>query len=190
MDSTTAPTPAAGPPARAPEAHRRREAAGARGLAAPHRAALHAVPLVRRSVVVAIIVASSVVGLASPFLLRGVIDVALPDQDLRLLVLLAAGMVAVAAVTSVLGVVQTWISTQIGQRVMHGLRTDVFAHLQRQSIGVLHPDPHRRGAVPDHQRHRRHAVRRHLDRDLDRVEPDHHGGHRGRDGRRCPGGSR
>ena len=85
----------------------------------------------------AIIVASSIVGLASPFLLRGIIDVALPDQDLHLLVLLTAGMVAVAAVTSVLGVVQTWINTQIGQRVMHGLRTDVFAHLQRQSIAFF-----------------------------------------------------
>ncbi len=87
--------------------------------------------------VVAIIVASSIVGLASPFLLRGIIDVALPDQDLHLLVLLTAGMVAVAAVTSVLGVFQTWINTQMGQRVMHGLRTDVFAHLQRQSIAFF-----------------------------------------------------
>ena len=87
--------------------------------------------------VVAIIVASSIVGLASPFLLRGIIDVALPDQDVHLLVLLTAGMVAVAAVTSVLGVFQTWINTQMGQRVMHGLRTDVFAHLQRQSIAFF-----------------------------------------------------
>ena len=87
--------------------------------------------------VVAIIVASSIVGLASPFLLRGIIDVALPDQDLHLLLLLTAGMVAVAAVTSVLGVFQTWINTQMGQRVMHGLRTDVFAHLQRQSIAFF-----------------------------------------------------
>src|SRR3954469_15380106 len=87
--------------------------------------------------VVAIIVASSVVGLASPFLLRAVIDTALPDQDLHLLVLLTAGMVAVAAVTAVLGVLQTWINTQVGQRVMHTLRTDVFSHLQRQSIAFF-----------------------------------------------------
>ena len=46
-------------------------------------------------------------------------------------------MVAVAGVTSALGVVQTWISTKVGQQVMHGLRTDVFAHLQRQSIGFF-----------------------------------------------------
>jgi ATP-binding cassette, subfamily B, bacterial len=85
-------------------------------------------------VVTAIIVASSVVGLASPFLLRAVIDRALPQRDVSLLVWLTAGMVAVAAVTAALGVVQTWISTGVGQQVMHGLRTDVFSHLQRQSL--------------------------------------------------------
>ena len=56
---------------------------------------------------------------------------------MRLLAWLAAGMVAVAAVTAALGVVQTWISTRVGQEVMHGLRTDVFGHLQRQSLGFF-----------------------------------------------------
>ena len=87
--------------------------------------------------VTALIVVSSAVSMASPFLLRAVIDDALPHQDLTLLVWLVVGMVAVAAVTAALGVVQTWISTSVGQRVMHRLRTDVFAHLQRQSIGFF-----------------------------------------------------
>jgi len=99
------------------------------GLFRPHRRAVAGV--------VAIIAASSVVGLASPFLLRAVIDTALPQQDVRLLVLLTGAMVLVAAVTAVLGVVQTWVSTRVGQEVMHGLRTDVFAHLQRQSVGFF-----------------------------------------------------
>ncbi|MFG1738817.1 ABC transporter ATP-binding protein [Micromonospora chalcea] len=87
--------------------------------------------------VVAIIVASSIIAMATPFLLRTVIDRALPERDLTLLAWLVAGMVAVAAVTSVLGVAQTWISTRVGQQVMHRLRADVFAHLQRQSIGFF-----------------------------------------------------
>ncbi|MET8093440.1 ABC transporter ATP-binding protein [Micromonospora sp. NPDC005220] len=95
----------------------------------PHRPALAAVT--------AIIVLSSVIAMASPFLLRAVIDRALPQGDVTLLVWLVLGMVAVAAVTSALGVVQTWISTQVGQRVMHRLRTDVFSHLQRQSLGFF-----------------------------------------------------
>src|SRR5215468_1194157 len=89
------------------------------------------------AVVIAIIVASSVVGLASPFLLRAVIDTALPTRNVHLLVLLIAGMVGVAVLTSAFGVVQTWISTKVGQQVMHGLRTSVFAHLQRQSISFF-----------------------------------------------------
>ncbi|MFG3644167.1 ABC transporter ATP-binding protein [Micromonospora sp. NPDC047762] len=95
----------------------------------PHRPALAAV--------IAIIVVSSIIAMATPFLLRAVIDRALPQGDVTLLVWLVVGMVAVAAVTSALGVVQTWISTQVGQRVMHRLRTDVFSHLQRQSLGFF-----------------------------------------------------
>ncbi|WP_431915815.1 ABC transporter ATP-binding protein [Micromonospora wenchangensis] len=89
------------------------------------------------AVVTAIIVMSSIVAMASPFLLRAVIDRALPERDLTLLVWLVAGMIAVAAVTAVLGVAQTWISTRVGQLVMHRLRTDVFAHLHRQSIAFF-----------------------------------------------------
>ncbi|KAB1161624.1 ABC transporter ATP-binding protein [Micromonospora sp. AMSO12t] len=98
-------------------------------LFARHRAAL--------ATVTAIIVVSSVLAMASPFLLRAVIDRALPERDLPLLAWLVAGMVAVAAVTSVLGVLQTWISTRVGQQVMHRLRTDVFTHLQRQSLAFF-----------------------------------------------------
>ncbi|MFC5924471.1 ABC transporter ATP-binding protein [Micromonospora vulcania] len=87
--------------------------------------------------VTAIIVASSIIAMATPFLLRTVIDRALPERDVTLLVWLVLGMVAVAAVTSALGVLQTWISTQVGQQVMHRLRTDVFSHLQRQSLAFF-----------------------------------------------------
>ncbi len=89
------------------------------------------------AVVTAIIVASSLVGLASPFLLRAIIDTALPDRNVQLLAWLVLAMIAVAAITSAFGVVQTWISTKVGQQVMHGLRTSVFGHLQRQSIAFF-----------------------------------------------------
>jgi ATP-binding cassette, subfamily B, bacterial len=89
------------------------------------------------TLVVALIVASSLIALATPFLVRLVIDEALPRQDVRLLIWAVAGMVAVTASTAVLGVLQTWLSTTVGQHVMHGLRTSVFSHLQRQSLGFF-----------------------------------------------------
>jgi ATP-binding cassette subfamily B protein len=89
------------------------------------------------AIVTVIIAASSIVTVASPFLLRAIIDTALPDKNVRLLVLLVAGMIGIAAISSAFGVIQTWISTKVGQQVMHGLRTGVFAHLQRQSIAFF-----------------------------------------------------
>jgi len=98
-------------------------------LFAPHRAAL--------GVVVVLIVASSVIGLAQPFLVRHVIDQALPRHDDRLLLLCVAAMIGVAILNAALGVGQTLISTRVGQQVMHRLRSGLFAHLQRQSVGFF-----------------------------------------------------
>lgn len=80
------------------------------------------------------IVATSVAGLAQPFLVRAVIDDALPHQNTSLLVWCVVGMVAVAAVTGLLGVAQTWLATALGQRVMHRLRVGVFDHLQSLAL--------------------------------------------------------
>jgi len=91
----------------------------------------------RITLVVALIVASSVISLASPFLVRAAIDDAIPHQNVSLLLWVVAAMVAVTVASSLLGVAQTWISTTVGQRVMHDLRTRVFTHLQRQSLSFF-----------------------------------------------------
>ncbi len=91
----------------------------------------------RLGVVVGLIVASSAIGLAQPFLIRRMIDDALPRQDVDLLLWLVGGMVGVAAATAMIGVVQTWLSTSVGQQVMHDLRTGLFDRLQRQSVGFF-----------------------------------------------------
>ena len=95
-------------------------------LFSPHRATV--------GVVVALIVASSTISLAQPFLVRLVIDDALPHRDVHLLLLAVLGMLTITTVSALLGVWQTWLSTGLGQRIMHALRTNVFDHLQRQSM--------------------------------------------------------
>jgi len=89
------------------------------------------------AVVVTLIVLSSLTSLGQPFLVRHVIDDALPRHDHALLLWCIAGMVGIAVVSAGLGVGQTLISTDVGQRVMHRLRSDLFAHLQRQSLGFF-----------------------------------------------------
>src|ERR1700682_72376 len=76
-------------------------------------------------------------GVISPFLLRGVLDTAIPHHNTGLLTLLVGGMIALSIIGGVIGVAQTWISNQVGQRVMHDLRAAVYAHLQRMSLAFF-----------------------------------------------------
>ena len=95
----------------------------------PYRARLGAVS--------GLIVVSAILGAASPFLLREVFDVAIPDKREGLLSVLVLGMIAIAVVTGALGVVQTLLSNQVGQHVMHDLRAAVYRHLQRLSLAFF-----------------------------------------------------
>src|SRR6185436_2666185 len=85
----------------------------------------------RLSVVLGLIGFSALLSIVSPFLVRDIFDEALPQNDDRLLTILVLGLVGIAVFTGVLGVYQTWLSNQVGQRVMHDLRTAVYRHLQR-----------------------------------------------------------
>src|SRR5919199_15531 len=91
----------------------------------------------RLAVVLALIALSAGLGMVSPFLLREVLDEAIPQRDTGLLTLLVAGMIGVSVATGVLGVGQTWLSNVVGQRVMHDLRAQVYGHLQRLSLAFF-----------------------------------------------------
>ncbi|MEU2879129.1 ABC transporter ATP-binding protein [Streptomyces sp. NPDC007070] len=91
----------------------------------------------RLAVVGLLVGASSLVSVATPFLLRETLDVAIPQGRTGLLSLLAAGMILSAVLSSVFGVLQTLISTTVGQRVMHDLRTAVYGRLQRMSLAFF-----------------------------------------------------
>src|SRR5579872_454286 len=94
------------------------------------------------SVVALLILVSSAVGVIPAFLLRSVIATfasTAPGRpfDLTRLSELVGGMIAIAIGTGITGVIQSYISTEVGQRVMHDLRTSVFQHLQRLSLAFF-----------------------------------------------------
>jgi ATP-binding cassette subfamily B protein len=91
----------------------------------------------RLAAVLGLILVSAGLGMVSPFLLRDVLDHAIPEKDRTLLGWLVGGMIAISVVTGVLGVAQTWLSNLVGQRVMHDLRAQVYRHLQRLSLAFF-----------------------------------------------------
>jgi ATP-binding cassette, subfamily B, bacterial len=90
----------------------------------------------RLSGVLLLIVVSAGLGVIPAFLLKNVLE-AIGQNDTRALSLNAGGMIVIAVVVGVLGVIQTLLSNQVGQRVMHDLRAAVFRHLQRLSLAFF-----------------------------------------------------
>ena len=76
----------------------------------------------------------AVLGLINPFLLKAIIDDAIPERDLSRLYLYVGLMVAIPIVTGLIGVGQTFLNTVIGQHVMRDLRNALYQHLQMMPL--------------------------------------------------------
>ena len=112
----------------------------------PSRPAGAALPLLRRAarffapyqgrlaLIATFILASSVIGLANPYLLKLLIDDAFPKRDIGLLGLYASLMVIVPIINGGIGLAQSWMTASVGQFVMRDLRNLLFTHVQSMPI--------------------------------------------------------
>jgi len=72
-----------------------------------------------------------------PLFIKRIVDQAIPERQVRLLLLLCAGMALGPLLAGLLGVAQKYLAAFIAERVMYDLRGQLFSHLQRQSLGYF-----------------------------------------------------
>src|SRR3954471_8168830 len=97
--------------------------------ALPHR------PLIVLFLLLTVIDAGLVV--VSPLLVQRIVDDGILAGDGGLVTVLALAMAAVAVVDAVLTVLIGYLSSRIGEGLIYDLRTEVFAHVQRQSLAFF-----------------------------------------------------
>jgi ATP-binding cassette subfamily B protein len=85
-------------------------------------------------VVLVAILATSLIGLANPYLLKLLIDEAIPERDWFKLNLFVGLMIVLPILTGLIGVGQAYLNNLIGQNVMQDLRGALYAHLQRMPL--------------------------------------------------------
>jgi ATP-binding cassette subfamily B protein len=88
----------------------------------------------RLAIIGGAIVVSSILGLANPYLLKLLIDEAIPKKDIGLLALYAGLMVLVPVINGGIGLAQSWLTASVGQFVMRDLRNVLFTHVQSMPI--------------------------------------------------------
>src|SRR5438874_3827713 len=91
----------------------------------------------RLSVVTLLILVSSGLGVIPAFIIKALFNTAIPEGRLGLTSALVGVAIAISVITGAFGVVQSYLSTQVGQSVMHDLRTTVYRHLQRLSLAFF-----------------------------------------------------
>ena len=85
-------------------------------------------------IVLVAILATSLIGLINPLLLKLLIDDAIPNLDFGLLNLYVGLMIALPILSGLIGIGQGWLNNVIGQNVMQDLRGALYAHLQRMPL--------------------------------------------------------
>jgi ATP-binding cassette subfamily B protein len=86
------------------------------------------------AVVLTAILLTSLIGLINPYLLKLLIDEAIPRRDFGLLNLFVGLMIALPIVSGLIGVGQSYLNNLIGQRVMQDLRAALYTHLQAMPL--------------------------------------------------------
>ncbi|MEZ5231060.1 MAG: ABC transporter ATP-binding protein, partial [Acidimicrobiales bacterium] len=85
----------------------------------------------------ALVVASSLLGAATPLVLKAIIDDGITPGRTDLVVWLSLLVGALAVATAVIEIVQRWLSARIGEGLIADLRSQVFDHVQRMPIGFF-----------------------------------------------------
>jgi len=85
-------------------------------------------------VIFACVAATAGLSVVPPLLVRTILDHAIPDRNLHLLGLMVGSMIGVTIVIGLVGVLQNWLNSVVGESMMVDLRNELYRHLQRMSL--------------------------------------------------------
>ena len=89
------------------------------------------------TVFLALTVVDACLVIVSPLLVQRIVDDGILQKDTGLVLKLAGLMALTALFGAFLGVIAGWLSSRIGEGLIYDLRTQVFGHVQRQSLAFF-----------------------------------------------------
>src|SRR5215217_509687 len=89
------------------------------------------------AVFVALVIISSGLAVTPPLLFKQIIDEGVLKGNRQLLIILASAVAALAVLQAVLGLIQRWCSSKIGEGLIFDLRTQVFDHVVQMPVAFF-----------------------------------------------------
>jgi ATP-binding cassette subfamily B protein len=83
------------------------------------------------------VILAAIAGAIPALLLKALIDTAVKNKDVTLVVVLAAGAVLLALAIAGLSLIQRWYSARIGEGLIYDMRVRLFDHVQRLPVSFF-----------------------------------------------------
>jgi len=83
------------------------------------------------------LIVDAVLTVATPLLLRELIDKGVIPKDRAVVTTMAIAVAILSILTAAVNIVVRWISSKIGEGLIYDLRSQVFGHVQKQSIAFF-----------------------------------------------------
>ena len=84
-----------------------------------------------------VLVFGSLLVIAQPLMFRRIVDQAIPQHNSKSVVVIAVAIAILALVEFALGILSRRVQADIGESLIYNLRTEVFNHVQKQSIAFF-----------------------------------------------------
>lgn len=84
-----------------------------------------------------ILIVDSLLVVAQPLLFKRIVDVAIPNKDSRMVTIMALAIAVTALMGAALGLLSRRMQSTIGEGLIFNMRTQVFDHVQEQSIAFF-----------------------------------------------------
>jgi len=99
------------------------------------RIAKYFIPYWKQTIlVVLILLITSVLGILPPIIIQHIVDTALPNKDLSLLIYLVLASLSTTIISGLLGVWQNYLNAYVSQKIIYDMRNQMYQHLQQMPL--------------------------------------------------------
>lgn len=92
--------------------------------------------------IILIMIISSALGMLTPIILRDILDVYIPNENIKGIVLIGIGLLVINFIIAMITRVKITATTKLGQNIIHTIRSDIFEHLQELPFSYYDDKPH------------------------------------------------
>jgi ATP-binding cassette subfamily B protein len=94
------------------------------------------------AIIIFLMTISSALGMLTPRILMDILDIYIPNGDIKGIVLISLALLVIYLIISIILRMKISVTSRLGQNIIHKIRSDIFEHLQELPFSYYDDKPH------------------------------------------------